>query len=98
MATWPAIAPLLLWMLVPLAMTVYFSLIRYNLLSADAVRHFEFTLINYEYFLTDAAFLSSLATRLCWSGRFWLFRLSAESALRCCLAALFGGAALRGCW
>ena len=61
MATWPAIAPLLLWMLVPLAMTVYFSLIRYNLLSADAVRHFEFTLINYEYFLTDAAFLSSLA-------------------------------------
>nr|MBF0684680.1 sugar ABC transporter permease [Pseudomonas sp.] len=28
----PSVALLLLWMLVPLSMTIYFSLIRYNLL------------------------------------------------------------------
>ena len=60
LAVWPAILPLLLWMAAPLAMTAYFSLIRYNLLSPDAVEHFQFTLANYRYFLTDDAFWVSL--------------------------------------
>lgn len=59
-AVYPAVLPLLLWMIVPLAMTLYFSLIRYNLLSPDTVEHFQWTLFNYEYFLTDAAFFRSL--------------------------------------
>lgn len=59
-ASWPAILPLLLWMAAPLAMTAYFSLIRYNLLSPDAVEHFQFTLANYRYFLSGDAFWVSL--------------------------------------
>lgn len=50
----PAIATLLLWMLVPLAMTIYFSLIRYNLMQPDQTG---FTgLLNYEFFITDPDF------------------------------------------
>ena len=52
----PSVALLLIWMIVPLGMTVYFSLIRYNLLypgENDFVG-----LENFEYFVTDAAFLS----------------------------------------
>ena len=56
----PAIAPLLLWMAAPLALTLYFSLIPYNLLRPDAIGHFKFTIINYQFFLTDAAFWTSL--------------------------------------
>lgn len=57
----PAIVPLFLWMAVPLGMTLYFSVIRYNLLSPDTVQHLQFTLFNYEYFFTDSATLSALA-------------------------------------
>ena len=59
-AALPAILPLVLWMIVPLAMTLYFSLIRYNLLSPDTIEHFQWTLFNYEYFLTDQAFFRAL--------------------------------------
>ena len=31
----PAMATLFLWMIVPLVMTIYFSLIRYNLMQPD---------------------------------------------------------------
>ena len=47
----PAIATLLLWMLVPLAMTIYFSLIRYNLMQPDETGYTG--LLNYEVFITD---------------------------------------------
>lgn len=60
LAVLPAVLPLLLWMAVPLALTLYFSFIPYNLLRPDAAGHFDFTLINYEYFLTDDAFWHSL--------------------------------------
>ncbi|MGU9951074.1 MAG: carbohydrate ABC transporter permease [Gammaproteobacteria bacterium WSBS_2016_MAG_OTU1] len=59
-AALPAIIPLFLWMAVPLGMTLYFSFIRYNLLSSDAVEYFQFTLFNYEYFFTDPASLTAL--------------------------------------
>lgn len=50
----PAIATLLLWMLVPLVMTIYFSLIRYNLMQPGETG---FTgLLNYEFFITDPDF------------------------------------------
>lgn len=60
LCTWPAIMPLLLWMAVPLAMTIYFSFISYNLLSPDTVNYSDFNLFNYEFFLTDPAFFTSL--------------------------------------
>ncbi len=58
----PSVALLLLWMLVPLAMTLYFSTIRYNLLypgENDFVG-----LENFEYFLTDAGFMPGMINTL----------------------------------
>jgi sorbitol/mannitol transport system permease protein len=49
----PAVVLLLLWMIVPLVMTLYFSVQRYNLL--DFVG-----LDNYYYFVTNAAFWTSI--------------------------------------
>jgi len=50
----PAVATLLLWMLVPLVMSVYFSVIRYNLMQPDQTGFIGFE--NFEYFLTDPSF------------------------------------------
>jgi sorbitol/mannitol transport system permease protein len=51
----PSVILLLLWMIVPLAMTLYFSLIRYNLLypGENAFVGLE----NFTYFLSDTGFL-----------------------------------------
>jgi sorbitol/mannitol transport system permease protein len=54
----PAVATLLLWMLVPLAMTVYFSVIRYNLMQPDQTGFNG--LENFEYFLTDPSFSAAV--------------------------------------
>jgi polyol transport system permease protein len=57
----PAVLLLLAWMLVPLAMTLYFSVLRYNLLTPGE----EFTgLGNYEYFLTDPTFFEAIENTL----------------------------------
>jgi sorbitol/mannitol transport system permease protein len=58
----PAVTVLFLWMIVPLGMTVYFSLLRYNLLD-PGTETFVGTL-NYRYFLTDPAFFSALGNSL----------------------------------
>lgn len=58
----PSVALLLLWMAVPLAMTVYFSFIRYNLLIPGPTSFVGFD--NYYYFLTDPAFTTALANTL----------------------------------
>ncbi|GGO84443.1 binding-protein-dependent maltose/mannitol transporter [Marinobacterium nitratireducens] len=51
----PSVLALLVWMIVPLAMTIYFSLIRYNLLYPGDN---EFVgLENYYFFLTDEGFV-----------------------------------------
>ncbi len=50
----PAVTTLLLWMLVPLLMTIYFSTIRYNLLMPGD--HAFTGWLNYEFFVTDPAF------------------------------------------
>jgi sorbitol/mannitol transport system permease protein len=54
----PSVLLLLGWMIVPLAMTVYFSFLNYNLLTPGA--HPWIGLQNYTYFLTDPAFLTAL--------------------------------------
>ncbi|GAB3253768.1 carbohydrate ABC transporter permease [Chitinimonas naiadis] len=50
----PSVALLGLWMIVPLAMTLYFSVIRYNLLNPDQTGFVGIE--NYQYLLEDPAF------------------------------------------
>ena len=58
----PSVSTLLLWMLVPLIMTIYFSTIRYNLMQPDKTG---FTgLLNYEFFVTNPAFGDSIVNTL----------------------------------
>jgi sorbitol/mannitol transport system permease protein len=58
----PAVLMLLAWMIVPLAMTLYFSFLRYNLLMPGTEEWIG--LLNYSYFLTDPAFQDALANTL----------------------------------
>ena len=58
LTSYPTITLLFIWMAVPLGMTIYFSFLRYSLMYPDVQ---EFTgFLNYEYFLTDFAFLEAL--------------------------------------
>jgi sorbitol/mannitol transport system permease protein len=50
----PAVVTLFLWMIVPLVMTIYFSLIRYNLMQPG--EHGFIGLANYEFFVTHPSF------------------------------------------
>lgn len=50
----PAMGTLFLWMIVPLGMTIYFSLIRYNLMQPDQSGFAG--LENFEFFVTDPSF------------------------------------------
>ncbi len=58
----PAVVSLFLWMIVPLVMTLYFSLIRYNLLQPDQSGFVG--LDNFEYFITDASFAAAVLNTL----------------------------------
>jgi sorbitol/mannitol transport system permease protein len=58
----PAIILLLVWMIIPLAMTVYFSFRYYNLLNPAAGGWAGFE--NYSYFLTDPAFWQAIRNTL----------------------------------
>ncbi|MDO7083975.1 sugar ABC transporter permease [Pseudocolwellia sp. AS88] len=53
----PAVILLLIWMVVPLVMTIYFSFLDYNLFMPG--EHDFIGLLNYEFFLTDPAFVDS---------------------------------------
>lgn len=61
-ALYPAVVLLLGWMLVPLCMTLYFSVLDYNLLVPGNNDFIGF--LNYEFFLTDPAFLRSFVNTL----------------------------------
>jgi sorbitol/mannitol transport system permease protein len=54
----PAVIVLLGWMLIPLGMTIYFSLLRYNLLYPGNESFIG--LKNYEWFLTDPSFMTAI--------------------------------------
>src|SRR5712675_1724417 len=58
----PAVALLFVWMIVPLAMTIYFSTLRYSLLDPGSETFVG--LDNFRYFLADPAFLASLQNTL----------------------------------
>jgi sorbitol/mannitol transport system permease protein len=58
----PSVVLLLVWMIVPLAMTLWFSFQNYNLLNPGNVSFAG--LFNYKYFYTDPAFFQSIANTL----------------------------------
>ena len=58
----PAMVTLFLWMIVPLVMTIYFSVIRYNLLQPDQTGFVG--LENYVYFMTDPSFGTAIMNTL----------------------------------
>ena len=58
----PAVVTLFLWMIVPLVMTIYFSVIRYNLMQPEAVGFIG--LDNFEFFVTDPSFGAAVSNTL----------------------------------
>ena len=58
----PAVTTLFLWMIVPLVMTIYFSLIRYNLMQPE-ISGFA-GLDNFEFFITDPSFATAVVNTL----------------------------------
>src|SRR5436853_2527007 len=58
----PAVVLLFIWMIVPLAMTIYFSTLHYTLMDPGSESFVG--LENFRYFLTDPAFLTSLQNTL----------------------------------
>ena len=54
----PAIILLLIWMIVPLAMTLYYSFLNYNLLNPASTSWAGW--FNYQYFYTDPAFFEAI--------------------------------------
>jgi sorbitol/mannitol transport system permease protein len=58
----PAVGTLFLWMIVPLAMTIYFSLISYNLMEPGD--HEFVGLDNFIFFLTDPSFYTAVINTL----------------------------------
>jgi sorbitol/mannitol transport system permease protein len=62
LAVAPSVLALFVWMIVPLVMTIWFSLLRYNLL--DPGNESFAGLLNYRYFLTDPAFFKAMGNSL----------------------------------
>jgi sorbitol/mannitol transport system permease protein len=58
----PAVITLFLWMIVPLLMTIYFSLVRYNLMQPGDKEFIG--LANFEFFVTDPDFGASVVNTL----------------------------------
>ena len=75
----PAVVTLFLWMIVPLAMTIYFSLIRYNLMQPDQVGFNG--LANFEYFVTDPSFSTAVINTLLLLGSVILITVGIGTAL-----------------
>jgi sorbitol/mannitol transport system permease protein len=58
----PSVVLLFAWMAIPLALTLYFSFLRYNLLMPG--EHDWAGFLNYEFFLTDPAFATAIVNTL----------------------------------
>jgi polyol transport system permease protein len=58
----PAVGTLFLWMIVPLVMTLYFSVIHYNLMQPG--EHGFIGLANYDFFVTDPSFWPAIVNTL----------------------------------
>ena len=62
LAVAPSVVVLFLWMIVPLGLTIYFSLLRYNLL--DPGNESFIGILNYQYFLSDPTFFAAIGNSL----------------------------------
>ena len=81
----PAVVTLFLWMIVPLVMTIYFSLVRYNLMQPGEKTWLG--LSNYEYFVTDPDFGPSVLNTLVLLGSGFPSTASALISIACCIPA-----------
>ena len=88
----PAVLSLFLWMIVPLGMTIYFSLIRYNLMQPDQTGFAG--LENFEYFLTDPSFGTAVMNTLLLLGSVILITTVLGIALALLIDAPFPGRGL----
>ena len=85
----PAIATLFLWMIVPLVMTIYFSVIRYNLMQPDQTGFIG--LENFEYFVTDASFGTAVMNTLLLLGSVILITVILGTAIALLINEPFAG-------
>ena len=88
----PAVVTLFLWMIVPLVMTIYFSLIRYNLMQPDKVGFIG--LENYAYFVTDPSFGTAVINTLLLLGSVILITVGGGVALALLIDEPFPGRGL----
>ena len=88
----PAVATLFLWMIVPLVMTIYFSLIRYNLMQPEATGFIG--LENFEYFVTDPSFGEAVKNTLLLLGSVILITVIGGIALALLIDDPFPGSGL----
>ena len=58
----PSVLLLLGWMIIPLSLTIYFSFLRYNLLMPETQEWIGG--MNYQFFLTDPAFITAMKNTL----------------------------------
>ena len=75
----PAVVTLFLWMIVPLVMTLYFSVIRYNLMQPEQTGFVG--LANFEYFITDPSFGTAVINTLLLLGSVILITVAMGVAL-----------------
>lgn len=77
----PSVLVLALWMIIPLSMTIYFSLIRYNLLYPGDN---EFVgLENFQFFVTDFGFMAGMSNTLLLVGSVLLITVVLAYSFRC---------------
>ena len=65
----PSVILLFVWMAIPLAMTLYFSFLHYNLMEPETQDWVGF--LNYRYFVTDPAFVDRIINTLLLVGGSW---------------------------
>jgi sorbitol/mannitol transport system permease protein len=88
----PAVGVLLLWMTVPLGMTIYFSFKRYNLLNPDVHGFAGFQ--NYKFLWEDESFLPALSNTLILAGAVTLITTVVGTALAVVFERRFYGRSL----
>ena len=89
----PSVVPLVFWAFVPLAMTLWFSLLHYNLL--DPITRFV-GFDNYSFLLTDPSLLDALWNTVALVGRRARSRRSSSAACsRCCSTRISSAAVAR---
>lgn len=88
----PAVISLFLWMIVPLLMTIYFSVIRFNLLSPEQSGFIG--LENFEYFVTDPSFGTAVMNTLLLLGSVILITVVVGTLLALLIDAPFPGRGL----